>query len=551
MRHIILSLVMIPFLFLLGCNSTSSTPSTPSVPSTNTSNYMLTAWNDLGMHCMDGNDFSVFSVLPPYNNIHAQLKDKQGTLITSSSGVTVTYEASMGTDGKWNTTTSDKTNFWDFVGDLFGATTLSANVGLTGNPMTTKTPAPMTFNATHQWWEAEGIPISPYNDDKTKNYYPLAKIVAKDSSGNVLAEVETVLPVSDEMDCKRCHASTSGNSAKPNSGWVNNADVEKDYKLNILRLHDQNHPTAVSNNSSTLASKGYNYDANGLEATVNGGVPILCAACHKSNALPNVGIGLKPFTQAIHGKHATVIDPTNNLSLDSSVNRTACYSCHPGADTKCLRGAMGDAKDANGNNTMQCQNCHGNMSAVGSSAREGWLNQPNCQACHHDGKQETSAIDPTTNTLRSVVDSRFATNPDTPNVGLSLYRFSKGHGNLQCEACHGSTHAIYPAHEADNKLSMSIQGHTGTLSECSACHKTVPNTTTGGPHGMHPVGSSWVSNHQNVADNNPSQCTACHGADYRGSVLSKMWTTRTELGAKFVKGHQVSCYDCHNGPNGE
>ena len=30
-----------------------------------TGNYMLTAWNDLGMHCMDGNDFSVFSVLPP------------------------------------------------------------------------------------------------------------------------------------------------------------------------------------------------------------------------------------------------------------------------------------------------------------------------------------------------------------------------------------------------------------------------------------------------------------------------------------------------------
>jgi hypothetical protein len=49
---------------------------------------MLTAWNDVGMHCMDGNDFSVFSVLPPYNNLHAQLKDKNGRLITS--GVTVT-----------------------------------------------------------------------------------------------------------------------------------------------------------------------------------------------------------------------------------------------------------------------------------------------------------------------------------------------------------------------------------------------------------------------------------------------------------------------------
>jgi len=537
-------------------STTSNTSNSNTTPATqpNNSTYMLSAWNDLGMHCMDGNDFSVFSVLPPYNNLHAQLKDKNGKLITS--GVTVTYQATQGTDGKWNTTSikdnnnNTKTNFWTFVGDLFGANP-NDDVGLTGNPMMSNTPAPMTFNTTHQWWEAEGIPISPYNDDGTKNYYPLAQIVAKDSAGNVLAEVSTVLPVSDEMDCKRCHASNSVDSAKPTLGWVNNPDAQKDYKFNILRLHDQNHPTAISDNSVALASKGYNYDTSGLEATANSGTPILCVACHKSNALPNVGIEIKSFTQAIHSKHATVTDPISNMKLGDINNRTSCYACHPGAVTECLRGAMGDAKDANGNLKMQCQSCHGTMNAVGASNREGWLNQPNCQACHYNGKQETSAIDPTTNTLRSVVDSRFATNPNTPSTGLSLYRFSKGHGNLQCEACHGSTHAIYPAHEADNKLSIAIQGHTGTISECSACHTTVPTTTTGGPHGMHPVGLSWRKDHQNVAERDASQCTACHGADYRGSVLSKMWTTRTELGSKFVKGHQVSCYDCHNGPSGD
>ncbi|MCB4749546.1 MAG: hypothetical protein LGB71_04700, partial [Sulfurovum sp.] len=55
------------------------------------SNYVLTAWNDLGMHCMDGNDFSVFSILPPYNNLHAQLKKKNGDLVTR--GVTITFES--------------------------------------------------------------------------------------------------------------------------------------------------------------------------------------------------------------------------------------------------------------------------------------------------------------------------------------------------------------------------------------------------------------------------------------------------------------------------
>ena len=574
------NIILISSLFIgVGCGGGGSTPSTsndsnttPSSTNTtsndantttttvtqNKSNYMLTAWNDLGMHCMDGNDYSVFSVLPPYNNLHAQLKDKDGGLITS--GVTLTYEAIQGTDNKWNTNSLEasngalKTNFWDYVGKLFG-TTPNPNIGLTGNATPSTTAANMTFNTMHQWWEAEGIPITPYNDDGSKNYYPMVKVTAKDSSGTVLTSINTVLPVSDEMDCKRCHASTSSsNAAKPSAGWVNNSDAEKDYKYNILRLHDEKHSTAVSANTTALQAKGYSYDNAGLEATALSGTPILCVACHKSNALPGVGIELKALTTAIHSKHANVTDPLTNIKLGDSSNRSACYACHPGAATKCLRGAMGDATDSRGNAEMQCQSCHGHMSSVGASNREGWLDQPNCQACHHDGKRETSAIDPVTNTLRQVVDTQFATLPNTPIAGKSLYRFSTGHGNLQCEACHGSTHAVFPAHQADNIVSETIQGHSGTLGECSACHTTVPNTKTGGPHGMHPVGQSWVSKHQAVAEDNSSKCKVCHGADYRGSVLSKMFTNRTlsikgTLG-NFAKGHQVSCYDCHNGPDG-
>ena len=35
--------------------------------------WQVIGWNDLGMHCMDGTDFSVFSILPPFNTIHAQV----------------------------------------------------------------------------------------------------------------------------------------------------------------------------------------------------------------------------------------------------------------------------------------------------------------------------------------------------------------------------------------------------------------------------------------------------------------------------------------------
>ncbi len=558
---LILTLVL-PFLVACGggTGSTESSDATanPTNPDQTSGKYVLTAWNDLGMHCMDGNDYSVFSVLPPYNNLHAQVKDKNGDLVTS--GIILTYESALGSDNKWNTTSTEtsngmtKTNFWDYVIDLFGVN-LSEDVGLTGNPMASTTPVAMTFNTAHQWWEAEGIPMTPYNDDGSKNYYPLVKVKAKDASGNLLVEVETVLPVSDEMDCKRCHSSNSGEAAKPNIGWVNDIDQEKDYKYNILRLHDQQHPNAISDHVSELANKGFTYNSEGLESTAKSGTPVLCVACHKSNALPGVGIELKPFTQAIHGKHKEIIDPLTNLKLGDSTNRTSCYACHPGAQTECLRGAMGDAKNSDGSSQMQCQSCHGSMEAVGNDNREGWFDQPNCQACHHDGIQEKSAIDPVTHTLRESVDTRFATNPNTPFTGKSLYRFSKGHGDLQCEACHGSTHAIYPAHEADNRVSMAIQGHTGTIAECSACHTSVPRTVTGGPHGLHPIGQSWVRDHQNEAERHPAQCKTCHGSDYRGSMLSKTFTDRsfsTEWGQKtFAKGHQVSCYDCHNGPDGD
>ncbi len=51
--------------------------------------YTLLAWNNLGMHCMDS-DYSIFSILPPYNVVNAQLIDPNGNLVRSPAGVTVT-----------------------------------------------------------------------------------------------------------------------------------------------------------------------------------------------------------------------------------------------------------------------------------------------------------------------------------------------------------------------------------------------------------------------------------------------------------------------------
>ncbi|MEX1311038.1 MAG: hypothetical protein AB1Z65_11505 [Candidatus Sulfomarinibacteraceae bacterium] len=520
----------------------------------------LVGWNDLGMHCMDA-DYSVMAILPPYNTIHAQLVDSQGNLVTVPGGITVTYEAVADPTGSVNTTSIGKTNFWDYVLGLFGAGP-APDEGLAGfdMPGAGNPPLSMVWEPGHNWFTAEGVPITPYDDSAAKNYYPLMRLVARDGGGNVLASTDIVLPVSDEMDCSACHASGSPAAGQPPSGWVWDPDPERDYRLNILALHDDLH-SGQANFQNALAAVGYNPAGLRATATVDGR-SVLCATCHLSNALPGTGVaGVPPLTRAIHDLHASVQDPLTGLILDDSDNRSACYRCHPGSDTRCLRGAMGNAVSSAGDLAMQCQNCHGSMSVVGSAGRDGWLDEPTCQNCHtgtavHNNGQirYTDAFDPP-GQLRQAVDQTFATNDDVPVAGSSLYRFSEGHGGLQCSVCHGSTHAIYPSsHANDNLQNIGIQGHEGTLVECASCHGAQPQTFTGGPHGMHPVGDDWVDAHTNAPNTNG--CRDCHGADDRGTVLSRAHADRTlqtgDFGTKNLwRGYQIGCYLCHNGPDSE
>jgi PKD repeat protein len=522
--------------------------------------WKVVAWNNLGMHCMDA-DFGVFAILPPYNTIQAQVLDPTGQLTGAASGVKVTYQGVADASGSINTTSAGKTNFWSFAQSLFGAS-LPVDVGLLNHnmPGTSNTPQPMLFDSALNWFIAEGIPITPYDDRGAKNYYPMMNVTAVDAAGAALASTKIVLPVSDEMDCRSCHASGTSADARPSAGWVYASDAQRDFRLNILRLHDDREQGSAVY-ASALQSRGYS--AAGLYATATGGKAILCASCHKSEALSGSGLtGVPPLTASIHTLHSRVTDPTNGLTLESSTNRSACYRCHPGSETRCLRGTMGNAVAADGTMAIQCQNCHGPMSAVGSSARTGWFDEPTCQNCHtgtattNSGAIRYTSVFSSPGTPRIAASTVFATTPNTPVAGVSLYRFSAGHGGLQCSACHGSTHAEYPAsHPNDNVQSVALQGHVGTIAECTSCHGTSPSTTNGGPHGMHPVGTAWVSRHGNAAESNRTQCQACHGTDYRGTVLSRAFTARTlntSFGTKTLfRGAQVSCYMCHNGPSSE
>jgi hypothetical protein len=524
-----------------------------------TTGYKLIGWNDLGMHCFDGKDYSVFAVLPPYNTIHAHLLDSTGKLIVSPSGYTVTYEGiNDPLTNTVNKTSVGKTNFWQYAAAL-GFGSLAPDMGLKGYAMpgSGNTPRAMNFSASDNTFLAEGIPITPYPDSTTvPNYFPMMRLKAKNSSGAVVATTDIVLPTSDEMTCRVCHASNSGYaSAMPSGGWANNSDQAKDVKFNILRKHDDR----FKNNAAfQSAARTLGYNTAGLEATV-ANRPILCATCHGSNALGLAGVsGIPPLTTAMHSLHANVIDPANGHTMESGTTRDSCYRCHPGPNTQCLRGTMATLKNSAGGNAIECQSCHGPMSSVANASRTGWLDVPTCQSCHtgtatsNSGAIVYTSVFSSGTTVRAAADQTFATNANTPSAGLAMYRFSKGHGGLQCEACHGSTHAEYITPIAnDNVQSTNLQGHAGMLAECSACHgASVPSTANGGPHGLHPIGSSWVNQHPNVAERGTTACQPCHGTDYRGTVLSKTQADRSMAGRSFPRGTVIGCYSCHNGPHG-
>ena len=522
--------------------------------------YVL-AWNDLGMHCMDP-DYSVFTVLPPYNDLRVQLV-VDGQLVTDGAPYNVRWRGIADATGSINTTSIGKTNFWEWVEPLFGVT-LPLDVGLAGDAMpgATNSPQPTHFDATWNWFGADGIPITPIDDDLQLNTYPLTKVIARGVDNQIIATTKTVLPVSQELECAMCHASGSSPYAMPSTGWVFHPDPLKDDRLNILKLHDKL-DLGTPAYDAALAAAGYRPD--GLYKTVTlDTTPILCDRCHGSNALPGTGLaGVAPLTQVMHGHHAGVTTP-NGSALDADLTRNSCFACHPGEITQCLRGAMGKAVGADGNLSMDCQSCHADMVAVGDPGRVGWLEQPNCQQCHTG----TATLNAGAIRFESVFDGQglphvpadpiFATTPDVPAAGFSLYRFSEGHGGLQCAACHGPPHAIYPTDfDNDNVQSVLFQGHAGTISDCTSCHSLEQLDDVGleGPHGMHPITLEWVRNdHKDPGEHQLNECRACHGVDLRGTVLSLTQADRTwatgEFGTKtHFEGGNTTCYGCHNGPS--
>ena len=663
---------------------------TPPPPGTSTLPWRVLASNDLGMHCADL-DYQIFSILPPFNVVHAQVI-QTGTATTkpkllSNVDADVYYRATSSSvdpagAGSINTTSNlapsgTKSNFWapatlpggktgtlgglgyrslypGAVLDLFDP--IPAETGLPVPdpvalpalaPAQQKMPSPSNVPQKFARYDAQASVLRglPVRDDRRRRelvlrrrhpdpagrrrraHQPVSADARagggegreRDGGGQRQGEsrhraaggVGSRLPelsqrrrrrrvrVREGHELRERHAvAHRDRERRARPGQVNNAA-----KINILRLHD------------AKWGARYTSSANGAATPCNGGTEsscldqrraIQCSQCHYSPALDlaqvgpidetTIGANGRQQTRHIsmsramhfsHGQYASLFpamplpkSAARTLAVQTEILDQTCYQCHPGKQTKCLRGAMG----AGG---VTCQDCHGDMKQVGNdftagfpagagadlSKRVPWAMEPKCQSCHvGDAKSVTTmnrtdhivAADGIRNLLAFTKSSAAAAAVvmiDAPASRFAenqkLYRLSQGHGGVSCQGCHGGTHAEWPNPNPaanDNIAASQLQGHSGTLIECTVCHAAGSlGLTLKGPHGMHPVNDpQWNLKHKEVAENNKDACRACHGMKGEGTPLSRVAATRTlksdDDGNKTVTlqaGTPVRCNTCH------
>jgi len=425
----ILTAVMVMTLFM---TCTNSVKNNENITTTN-DEYVVFAWNDLGMHCLNPS-YDKAVILPPYNTVWGVVikRDIYPEIITNN--ITVDYSILNNTYsyGKTDNFGADFGQFWDNVTDLF-CTTLEQNKGLNLADPEIHNGLSGSMIAKSDHWVVDGIPVTPVDDNENWNPFQIGVITAKDTDGKMIAETRTTVPTSDEINCSRCHGT--------------------DAFSDIIDEHDDE-------NSTNLA---------GMQ-------PVLCANCHGSPALGAItrGSSGKYLSEAIHGTHAS--------------RGANCYDCHPGPQTKCSRSKA--HTDADG----KCTDCHGSMAdvanSISSNSRIPWVNEPACTDCHSNTIAEVGTGATLYRNATGHGGLYCAVCHSSPHAMLPSTKTSDNYQSQQyqnsdktigsCGVCHNDS-------KGDDEIDEFADKHGGNNPDkpigCHICHTSIPSAnTTEWPH---------------------------------------------------------------------
>jgi NAD-dependent dihydropyrimidine dehydrogenase PreA subunit len=387
------------------------------------SSYVVFAWNDLGMHCLNPT-YDKLVILPPYNNLKVQVVKRGKVPQVVTTGLTVSYSIDN------NTYSVGKENygqFWTYAQKLFGVTP-APNVGLLGYGLKGQMKADVNC------FVADGIPVVPVYDNGVKDSYQQATITVKDATGKIVATTKATIPTSDEISCAKCHGANAFD--------------------NILTAHDKAHGTKL------MTSK-----------------PVLCASCHGSPALGSTSPGSsgKFLSQAIHGFHANKgascydCHPGATTKCNRSARHTTangnCTTCHGSMANVASTISAGRIPWANEPN---CVSCHTGVSGVdtGTALYRNSHGHGNlyCSACHGS----PHAMVPSLNAKDNYQELQYqgSTRP-VKSIG-------------SCGICHKSSRG------GDANINDFAEKHAGANPEtkiaCHTCHTEVSTNTAKWPH---------------------------------------------------------------------
>jgi hypothetical protein len=413
--------ILMVLLIIFSCKKDNTGPIT-------SNDYVVFAWNDLGMHCLNPS-YDELVILPPYNTVNVQVVKRGNPPQVITSDITVEYDLVNNT---YSFGKREYGGFWTYFTDIFGGTAPANNIGLTGTALS----GTMTLKTDH--FTAEGMPVVPVDDADVWDPFQVLNIRVKDLSGNLLASTQATVPTSDEINCAKCH---SGGSST--------------VFTNILQAHDNDQGTSLVSNK-----------------------PVLCATCHGSPVLGTSGPGSsgKYFSQVMHGFHSS--------------KGASCYDCHPGTLTKCSRSLAHMGSNNDGNCTT-CHGSMADVAgSIENGSRIPWVKEPECVTCHTNtnGVQTINALYRNSEGHGNLYCSACHGSPHAmypsreakDNYQPIHYMGNKVKTIGSCGVCHESSRGEGTGGEFTQVHGGSNPEHKNT---CHVCHTSISATTSSWPHG--------------------------------------------------------------------
>ncbi len=421
-----------------GCNGPDAVNNPPPVDN---SEYIVLAWNDLGMHCLNPT-YDQAVILPPYNVLWAQVIRRGNPPAVVTENLAVSYRVVDNTSsyGKTDSFGGAFAQFWDNAQKLFGVN-LAHDTGLNLETPSVHNGLSGTMAAKGDHFQVNGIPLTPVLDNGTWTPYQVAEVTVKNAAGTVVAQTRATVPTSDEIHCDHCHA-------QGGTGTVHIGGGTADAFKNVLQAHDVLHGTQLA-----------------------AAAPVLCSSCHPSPALGGTSANPEMYlSAAIHGSHAS--------------RGAACYDCHPGSQTQCNRSLAHEGPDGN------CTTCHGSMAQVASSITGGsrvpWLSEPKCATCHTG----VTGVDTGSTLYRNATGhggvycegchgsphAMVPSGQESDNYQVRQYQ-NKAVTLGSCAACHSRSHG-----GGASEFGEEHGGSNGRATACNVCHTQVSTNTANWPH---------------------------------------------------------------------